>query len=679
MFTFPRVARNSASLSLNCTNNEQTGFIVSKLYQILLGLIVWLSFATAPLLALTEEQNGAILSSAMDAADNGDWAIALKLARQIKDPVATDIVTWMRLRKAGGDWREYQAFLEQNPEWPGLKVLRTRGEKVMPMRYNPARVFQYFEAQNPQTGTGVLRVIEAYKASGKSNAARTEAIRAWLTFSMTKDERVALFRAYEQTLAKHHKARLDMLLWRNLQSQAQGLYTLVPEGHVALAKARLGLRKRVKGVNGLIDAVPASLQDDAGLNYERFLWRARKGLYDSARDLLIARSVSAEKLGRPSEWAKRRRGIARQEMRNGNNKRAYRIASKHFLTSGSDYADLEWLSGYIALRKLKDAKTALVHFKRFQAAVATPISYGRAGYWQGRTYEALGDNLAAKEAYAFGAKYQTSFYGQLSAERIGAPPDSTLAGRENGPDWRTAHFLNSTVFRAAILFHYADKPIFAEWFLKHIGETEDRAGLQQLADISMEIGRPNIALRVSKQAARQGHVLPKTYFPLTALAKQKTKVKPEETMSIARRESELDQYIISPAGARGLMQIMPGTAKKVAKDLGVVYSKSKLTSDWKYNARLGSTYLAEQLGDFNGSYILAFSAYNAGPHRARQWIKTYGDPRRDSVDQVDWIEHIPFRETRNYVMRVVESLHVYRARLKGKTPRLQITKDLKRG
>jgi soluble lytic murein transglycosylase len=652
---------------------------VLQKFRILFTAMLWGIILTSAVKAQSEEENGALLSAAIAQAEDSNWENAAILARRVSDPIAGEIITWMRLRKGKGDWSDYTAFLKRNPDWPGLKLLRHRGEGAMPGHHAPSAVFAYFKESPPQTGIGVIRLTEAYEAIGDSDAAKAEAIHAWLNFSMTRDERVTLNKRYEKTLAKYHVARLDMLLWRNLPKHAAGLYTLVPSGYEQLAKARLGLRKRVKGVNALISAVPPELLDDPGLSYERFEWRARKGLYDSARDLLVERSVSAKKLGRPEKWAGRRRSYARQEMRNGDNKRAYLIASKHFLSEGSDFADLEWLSGYIALRKLNDPAAALRHFQRFRAAIATPISNGRAGYWQGRAYEALGDKKNAKLAYQFGAQYQTSFYGQLAAEKIGASADASLAGREASPNWREAVFLGSTVFRAAILFHYADQSSSSERFLKHLAESQDRIGLQQLADIAMEIGRPNIAVRLSKQAARQGHVLPKTYFPVTALAKYVSKVKPEEAMSIARRESELDQFIISPAGARGLMQIMPGTAQKVANDIGVTYSKAKLTEDWKYNARLGSTYLAEQLEDFDGSFILAFAAYNAGPHRARTWIKTYGDPRKNSVDQIDWIEHIPFCETRNYVMRVVESLHVYRARIKGKTPKLRISTDLKKG
>jgi soluble lytic murein transglycosylase len=642
-----------------------------------LVLVVGLAF---PALSRTEEENGIILTAAIEAARADDWDLATALVRRIPDASAATFIEWLRLRDGKtaviGD---YDRFLADHPDWPGLAGVRNRLEGVIPAEESPDRTVRRFGSAMPETGIGAIRLADAYLALGKRAEAEAVAIHAWRTFAMTKDERVALFTRFETPLAKHHVARLDMLLWRGLREQAEGLYTLVPDGWVKLAEARLGLRADARGVDTLIAAVPADLSDDAGLAYERFKWRVRKGRYDDARDLMLERSTSKAALGQPAEWSERRRAYARQEMRDGNHRRAYQLASQHFLDGGSDFADLEWLAGYIALRKLKDPDTAIRHFGNFHGEVDTPISLGRAGYWLGRAWEAKGDAAKAREAYAFGARHQTSFYGQLAAEKVGADPDPTLTGREESPNWRTAPFLDSTVLRAAILLNFAGQPRYAEWFIKHLGEGLDRTGLQQLADIAMEMGRPEISVRLSKQAVEQGHVLPKTYFPLTGLAAKELDVAPELAMSIARRESELDQTIISPAGARGLMQLMPGTAQKVSAKLGLAYSADKLTSDWEYNATLGSHYLAEQIQDFNGSYILAFAAYNAGPSRANAWIERYGDPRKDSMDQVDWIEHIPFRETRNYVMRVMESLHVYRARITGKAQPLQITKDLKRG
>jgi len=655
-------------------------FLVQRVLQAMAITAVLAVFSHgSSVMAEITDPSGKAMDLALSHTKDGNWEDAYAAARSVSDPVGQDIITWIRLRDGAGLWPEYLDFLNRFEDWPGLDLLHKRGEGAMPEGLPPGSVLGYFERGLPQTGAGALNLAKAYEATRQRPKAHAEAIRAWTTLSMSKSERIALYAAYEAVLAPHNVERLDMLLWRGSEDEAKALYDLVPEEYVKLAKARLALKKRRGGVDALIAALPEAVKGDAGLAYERFAWRARNRLYDSALDLLAERSGSAARLGRPEAWAERRRSYARQEMRNDNIELAYRLASQHFLTEGSDYADLEWLAGYIALRKLNDPTSALRHFERFQAAVETPISYGRAGYWKGRAYEALGDKEAARAAYAFGAAHQTSFYGQLAAEKINAAGDPTLAGRYETPHWKTAPFLNSTVLRAAVLLHLADRPYRAERFLRHMADSQGPTGLHQLADIALALGRPEIAVRVSKQAARQGHVLPRSYFPITDLAEFDGAVPPELAMSIARRESELNPVVISPAGARGLMQVMPKTARNVAKSLGITYSAKNLTEDWEYNATLGTSYLAEQIAAFNGSYILAFVAYNAGPHRAKTWIDRYGDPRKKQVDQVDWIEHIPFRETRNYVMRVMESVHVYRARISGKVPKIRITKDLRRG
>lgn len=645
-----------------------------------LCLLAGLILLAAPLAAQTAVENGANLSNAIAAAEQRDWALAAEFTDKIPDPVAADIIMWMKLRDGQGVWLEYIDFLNRNGDWPGLKLLRKRGEASIPNYHIPYQVLAYFQEQPPQTGIGSIRLAEALQKEGRKAEAQAEAVRAWTTFVLTKDEAIHLLKKYPKTLANHHWTRMDMLLWGGALDRAEGMLTVVTEEQSKLAAARIGLRKMEDGVDKLIKAVPARLQEHSGLAYERFLWRVRKGRTADAKKMLIQRSASALKTGRADIWSDSRRTFARDAMRKGNPKTAYYIASNHHLSEGSDYADLEWLSGFIALRQLNKPSIALRHFQNFRNAVKSPISYGRAGYWLGRAYEALGDKENAQKAYGFGATYQTGFYGQLAAERGGFVPDDSLAGREQAPDWRTASFVNSTPYRALLLAHYAGEDYLAERFFVQLSETQDRTGLAQLTDLAMALDYPQIAVRTAKYASRfSGQVLPKPYFAMTELSTLDTAVKPEFALSIARRESEFDIDIISPVGARGLMQVMPKTASAFAGKLGLTYSEDRMITDWKYNARIGSAYLASLFDDYNGSYILAFAAYNAGPSRANRWIKDYGDPRRKAIDAIDWIEFIPYRETRNYVMRVMESVFVYRARISGKAPPLTISKDLKRG
>jgi soluble lytic murein transglycosylase len=287
---------------------------------------------------------------------------------------------------------------------------------------------------------------------------------------------------------------------------------------------------------------------------------------------------------------------------------------------------------------------------------------------------------AARAWYAAAAEHQTSFYGQLAAAEIAAPGDVRLTIPDL-PSWQNSPALRSDDVRMAVLLHFAGEDSLSFQAFGALGETMQGVGaLAALAALALDLDRPHYAVRVAKKAAERGILLHPAYYPIHDLAGYASEIEPALAMAIARQETELNAQAISPAGARGLMQLMPGTARKVARRLGEPYDASRLTQDWRYNARLGQSYLAERIGNFGGSYILASAAYNAGKGRVDEWIASYGDPRRMSAeDRIDWMEDIPFNETRNYVQRVMESLFVYRARLSGQAGPMTIAEDLARG
>jgi len=380
-----------------------------------------------------------------------------------------------------------------------MKLLRKRCEASIPRGANRPQVFAFFADQAPQTGTGSLRLAEALIGEGRSVEAAAELSRAWLSFTMTEDEHNAYINRNGLTVRNLHTARLDMLLWRDAGEDIERMLPLVDEAHRKLAAARMGLRSDVTGVNDLIDAVPDSLKDDPGLAYERFFWRARKGRADAV-DIILDRSISVEALGNPQAWSSRRRALARTLMRAGKHAQAYSVASSHYLTRGSAFADLEWLSGFLALRYLNAPDQALEHFQVFEAAVATPISLGRAGYWTGRAHEALGNADAAAKAYAYGAKFQSSFYGQLAAELGGLPAHAAMTGDQTSPDWRQADFNGDSVFEAARLLHRAGQRSLSERFFVHLAETQTRTEQGQLGDLALELEEPHIALMLAKEA-----------------------------------------------------------------------------------------------------------------------------------------------------------------------------------
>ncbi len=636
-------------------------------------------FATSLALAPAGSQaNPETLGLALAAIVAQDFELVAEAEARIEDDAARDVVTWARLRAREGRFEEFVGFLDRNPDWPGLPLLRARGERTIPAGADAATVIAYFAPQLPRTGTGSLRLTEALSATGDQAGAEAEIIRAWTTMSLTSAQVSAIREDYGPVLADHHIARLDNLLWEGEEERAREMFAFVPDGWEALAEARLALRARRPGVDTLIEAVPEALRDHPGLAHARFDWRMNAGRWDSAADLILEASGSAEALGRPVDWARARASLARDAMRDGGFSRAYAIASSHFVDPEEDYrrfADLEWIAGYTALR-LGRAEDAVTHFTNFREAVFTPISVGRAGYWLGRANEAAGHEDAAAEAYALGAQYQSSFYGQLAAERAGLSTDPAFLGDETYGDWRNAPFLDSSVLRAALVLYEAGEVDLAERFLTHLTESLSREEAGQLSDLAFDLGDPHIALMIAKRAAQAGHEIMRAYYPVTDLAEADLSAPPAMTLSIARRESEFDPDVVSPAGALGLMQVMPGTGRDQAGRMGLDFSQSRLRSDPDYNAILGAGYLAYLGEEFGANPVLLAAAYNAGPARARDWIARFGDPRSADVDVIDWIEAIPFTETRNYIMRVTESLAIYEAQLTGTLPPTNLSERL---
>ncbi len=633
---------------------------------VLLGLLL--------LAAPVRADEAASLRAALNDVGRGDWAGAAAVA---EGPVARDLVEWFRLRAGEGLLGDYEAFLARRADWPGLALIRRKGEEAVARSTSPERVVAWFDGGQPATAEGSAALIRALAATGQADAAQAEAVRGWIALSFSADQEAALLAAYPRALAQVHTRRLDRLLWAGEASEAARMLPRVDGGWRALAEARLALRAEAPGVDGKLAVVPSKHAADPGLAYERFIWRMRKDRYADAATLIIDASSSAEALGRPEEWAERRALLARRLLRDGDARSAYRVAASHHLAGGSDYADLEFVAGFAALRHLGDAEAALGHFQRLSASVATPISVARGAYWQGRALEALGRDDEARAAYAKAAENQTAYYGLLAAERAGIALDPALLGTERYPDWRSAPFAGSSVLEAAILLQRAGDRAQAKRFVLHLAEGLGPQELGQLGELVLALDEPHIAVLIGKQAAERGVILPRAYFPVTDLVPGGLPVSRALALSIARRESEFDPAVISPAGARGLMQVMPDTARLMANKTGQTYEAGRLTKDPAYNAALGAAYLKQLLEEFGPSIALIASGYNAGPGRPRAWVQQLGDPRRDDVDVVDWVEMIPFAETRTYVMRVAESVVIYRAKLKGAVGPVDLTDELK--
>ncbi|WP_235931222.1 lytic transglycosylase domain-containing protein [Paracoccus xiamenensis] len=617
------------------------------------------------------------MATALTAAGSKNWPVAEEAAAK-SGPLAQALVDWQALRAGRGDFAAYLTFARAHPDWPGMELLYKRGESVLSATTPAADVIEWFSRHDPQTGAGAAALITALKATD-AEAAKAKARAIWTSLPMTATEETTFLAAHGDLVGDLADDRVFALLDQSEWQAAQQGLTRMSATARPLAEARIATQSRRSGADALILALPEAQRDDAGLAMDRFRWRVQAKMPDLARELMLERSTSAEALRRPDIWAETRADYARAALRGGDWKAAEDLATPHHLEPGSEaYADLEFLAGYAALRGGAPDR-ALTHFQHLTDGTAGVVSQARAHYWRGRAQEAAGNADAAKAAFAAGAKLQSTYYGQLAAERIGAAPDPALSipGRAEAalPQWRRDDLRENEVFQAGVFAFAAGQPDLGQRFFLHLSETATPDDIARMARLTLEMRYPWHALRLAKRAAAQGAVYPAAYFPLTGLEHEKLDLPAELVMSISRQESEFNHTVSSHVGALGLMQLMPGTAQEMAKKTGVDYVRSRLTEDPTYNARLGTAYLQTLRDRFGPSSALVAAGYNAGPGRSRQWTEAFGDIRTET-DPVDWVEMIPFDETRNYVMRVTEALPVYRARIAGMPVAATPSKDL---
>ena len=613
------------------------------------------------------------MALALSAADARDWVTARDAARR-SGPMAEALVGWQAMRAGHGQIGDYIDFVRAYGDWPGLALLRERGDAKLRPDLPPQDIRDWLGNRLPDT----LASENGYLATLDPQAAVAERARFWTTVPLTAPEEAAFLAAHEGELAPLMTARAVAMLDRQEWAQAERLLPRLPEPDRPLLAARIALQAGRAGVDDLILALPEPARADPGLTMDRYLWRVRAKQHDGAQALMLEASTSAEALRDPAAWAQMRVDYARLAMRNGDWARAEALARPHFLPPDNrHYADLEWLAGFAALKQ-GAADRALAHFLHLETVVGSQISRSRAFYWQGRAHEALGDQAAADAAFVQAAAMPGTYYGQLAAERIGATMPADYAAPGPLPDWRGAALGNSTVFQAGLWLLATGRADEAQRFFLHLSETADPQDTLRMARLMAEAGMPWHSLRLSKRAADKGVIHPGAHFPLTGLHDADLGVPAELVLSIARQESEFNPAARSPVGARGLMQVMPGTAEEMARRIREPYDVARLTQDGAYNARLGGAYLAGLRDRFGASTALIASGYNAGPGRPARWLRDFGDLRRD-MDPVEWVELIPFDETRNYVMRVTEAMPVYRARILGHPAPIVPTWDLTGG
>ncbi|MBU3921631.1 MAG: lytic transglycosylase domain-containing protein, partial [Alphaproteobacteria bacterium] len=502
----------------------------------------------------------------------------------------------------------------------------------------------------------------------------------WRSNTLEPDVQRIVLARYGQSLSQDdHRARVDFLLWTGQASAAEALKPQLTAEYRKLTDARIALAKRAKTVDSLVKAVPDHLQSHPGLLYERAKWRRVKKV-EGVSDLL--RQIDGKDVpaaGRSRLWDERAIAV-REELKLRNYSRAYQLTAPHGMSAGADFAEAEWLAGWIALRLNGDATRSVGHFETMTAGVSSPVSLARGYYWTGRARDALGQSDPALAAYAAAATHKYTYYGQLASERLG---DKTVSlGAPALPSTEDiARFNARPIVQAMrVLGEAGEMTSFKEFAFYLDDELDAPVEYEMLSVLVNEYATPDVGVRTGKAGLQRGVVAPGAAYPvLNPAVSRKPDTERAFVLAITRQESEFNPKAVSQVGARGLMQIMPATAKGEARLRGLPYQQSWLTEDPGYNFTLGGLHLDTLIKQFGGSYIMTAAAYNAGPSRPGQWVRDYGDPRTGQIDPIDWVEFIPFSETRNYVQRVMENIQVYRHRLSGQPEEIRLTEDLKRG
>ena len=632
--------------------------------------------------ASTSQADTEALENVIDLIRKHKPADATQAEAAISDPVAKKLAEWIILRSDdnGASVERYRAFIAANPSWPSQSFMRRRLEAALwDDHRDDATVWAWFENESPLSAKGRFSLARVMIARGDRANAERLVREAWRNDTMSEDTESTALDLFGALLTPgDHKARMDTMLYGSEQEAGLRAAKRLGAAHVALAKARNAAYRKAPNTKALLDAVPHELHGDPGYVFSRIQLLRRDEKFAEAAQLMLSAPKDPGRLYNLDEWWIERRLLSRKMLDIGEHRTAYLIARDAALPARDIYkTEQEFTAGWIALRFLKDPATAAQHFARVGVGSVNPTALARGGYWLGRAAEAAGRSQDARAAYAAAAEQSTSYYGQLARAKLGLP-QIELNG---APAARGRAIERLEIVRAVQLLYGLDEreiaiPIFAD-----MGENGDPDALVGLGELASRNGDARSMLLLGKAALNRGLPFDFYAYPVMGIPPFKSigpDVEQSIVFAIARQESAFNPAVVSPAQAYGLMQVTPDAGKYVCKKYGASFDLGRLKTDPVYNAALGAAELGGLIEDYRGSYIMTFAAYNAGRGSVKKWIDRYGDPRDPKVDAVDWVELIPFSETRNYVQRIMENLQVYRARFGGGT-RLQIEADLHRG
>lgn len=656
---------------------------------LLSSALVPLSSIIAPSTSFAEPQVSNLAVQAADLALKGNFADAGSLAARSGDPAAIKLVEMLYLKDHGKDagYARIMDFLAAAPKWPITETLMKRAEQSLYEKNDAAQtILTHFADRKPVTVEGMLALTRANLATGADANARRYLRQAWSVTDLSVSMEKEIQREFGGLLSQDdHKHRLWRLVLAQESNAALRNSKRLSADHQRAATVAQGLLRFVAGSDKKYAALSSAMRNEVAMKYALARFYRKQENYGKARNILATVPGDATAMIDAEAFWTERRIIARRSIgihNPGTAGAAYQIAKSHGIAKGNDAIEGEFLAGWIALRYLKKPDLGLKHFSKIAKLAESRTEKARAAYWSGRSFAAMGDKGNARAAYEDAAQYSTIYYGQLAREQIGLGkvPEEINSGKASAA--AVARVEKDEVVRAFEMVARTKNKTSLYMFLWSLAtrfKTVDE--MNAVAAITHDAGGTTMALRLAKAAGQRNVDIDAWSYPLQGLPKWAQMGKPIEkamVFGLSRQESEFDPQAGSIVGAQGLMQLMPGTAKIVAKQYRVPYAESKLKGDPAYNVKLGAAHLADLVEDFNGSYVLTLVAYNAGPRRSREWVEQYGDPRGGQVDPIDWVESIPFQETRQYVQKVMQNVHIYRSRLAPDTVR-PMSADLKRG
>ena len=624
--------------------------------------------------AIYSKKDFKIAKSVFQYIDKNKWQTALKLSKNAKDKSLYNLVNYLYLKKPsnGANFHDYRSFINRNSNYPRINRLKYLAEHKINLRTNsPRAIINWFDGKEPLSSFGKIKLGELYIIQGNIEKGSKLIKEGWIKAKLSKSDLKYLRKKYKKIITvSDNIKRVDWHAWEGKHWDVQRMLRYLPKDETLLYRARQLLMSRSYGVDTAISKVPQKFKNDIGLKYDRLKWRRRRGRLESSLEILFTTPKDPIKLVRPDLWWKERAILTRSLIYKKKYAKAYKVSSNHSMSEGAEYANAEWLSGWIALTFLDDPNLAIEHFKNFYNNVGYPISVSRGAYWLGKTYKIIKNKQKSEEWFNEASKYTNTYYGQLAFIEINGDKKFSLSEQKDVTEKFKKNFNKNPLIKTILLLNELNKSKYSKDFLKHLATLNIDMGSEILAgELAIKVSRYDYAVQIAKSASYEKRFHNKINYPIIETPKivnKKAMPNPYLVLALIRQESEFDQKAHSYAGARGLMQLMTYTAKLVAKQAKLPYVKSKLKSDPFYNMKLGSYYLTGLLEQYEGSYPFALAAYNAGPKRVRYWKKINGDPQKGTIDYVNWIELIKFKETRNYVQRVLENVNVYKYILSGK-------------